>query len=407
MDKISIIIGSGFGDEGKGHTTDFLCNKRNTLNIRFNGGAQASHTVVTPNGKRHAFRHFGSGTFVGAETYLSKHFIVNPFSFLVEHKELNNEFLVKPIEYVNPSCIVSTLWDMYINQAVEELRGKNRHGSCGFGINETVERSKYDKYKITVKDMLSREKLYHKLKLIECEYVPFRLKQEYGISINDIPKEYQELLLDTENINVTLYYFDYFIANTIIVDDSIIRKFDNIVFEGAQGLLLDQNNEPYFPHVTTSNTGIKNAIEILQGLNYKGKVDIYYISRCYATRHGEGTFITETKEIPYENIEDLTNIPNRFQGSLRFGILDFDTMLKYINKDIEDVNIDMNVNVVLTCFDQLDNKVKFYLGQKEHTISKQDFLNMTYQILTKGIKGLNKLYVSNGLTRENFFKYKK
>ena len=407
MKKISIVIGSGFGDEGKGHTTDFLCSKENTLNVRFNGGAQASHTVVTPNGKRHAFRHFGSGTFIGAETYLSKYFIVNPFSFLVERKELNNKFLVKPIEYVNPSCIVSTLWDMYINQAVEELRGENRHGSCGLGINETVERSKYDKYKITVNDMLSKEKLYNKLKLIESEYVPFRLKQEYGITISDIPKEYQELLVNTENVDITLYYFDYFIANTIIVDDSIIKKFGNIVFEGAQGLLLDQNNEPYFPHVTTSNTGIKNVIEILQELNYKGKVDIYYISRCYATRHGEGTFITETKEIPYENIEDLTNIPNRFQGSLRFGILDFDTMLKYINKDIEYVNIDININVVLTCFDQLDNNVKFYLGQKEHTVSKHEFLNVAYQIFTKCIKGLNKLYVSNGLTRDDFFKYKK
>jgi len=68
MKKCSIVIGSLWGDEGKGHMTDILCSEMSTLNVRFNGGAQASHTVVTPDGKRHAFRHYGSGTFAGATT---------------------------------------------------------------------------------------------------------------------------------------------------------------------------------------------------------------------------------------------------------------------------------------------------------------------------------------------------
>ena len=86
MRKAYAVIGSNWGDEGKGNVTDILCSKEplKTINVRINGGAQASHTVVTQDGKRHAFSHFGSGTFAGAPTYLSKEFIVNLFSFDIE-----------------------------------------------------------------------------------------------------------------------------------------------------------------------------------------------------------------------------------------------------------------------------------------------------------------------------------
>ena len=80
----SIVIGAGFGDEGKGHYVDILCNRPNTLNVRFNGGAQASHTVVTPDGERYPFSNVGAGTFTGAATYLSAYYLVNPVYFVLE-----------------------------------------------------------------------------------------------------------------------------------------------------------------------------------------------------------------------------------------------------------------------------------------------------------------------------------
>ena len=116
MKRYSIVIGSLWGDEGKGHMTDILCNFPNTLNVRFNGGSQASHTVVTPDKKRHAFRHFGAGTFSGAKTYLSEKFIVNTVAFSIERNELINKFNIIPTIFVNPNCIVTTPWDVYINQ---------------------------------------------------------------------------------------------------------------------------------------------------------------------------------------------------------------------------------------------------------------------------------------------------
>ena len=323
MQHCSIVIGSLWGDEGKGHMTDILCNnQKNTVNIRFNGGAQASHTVVTPDGKRHAFRHFGAGTFSSVPTYLSKEFIVNPVAFVFEKNELEEQFGIKPTVLVHPGCRVTTIWDVFINQAVEAMRGKNRHGSCGYGVNETVERNKHRRYmfRLRVKDLFDEQTLRRRLTYIQDEYVPMRLKEEYGLTIQELPKEYQELLTYPENIEMSMFYIREFLESVETIGDlAVAMKFDNLVFEGAQGLLLDQNNVEYYPHVTSSNTGIKNVMTFLKGTKFYGQVDIYYMSRCYLTRHGAGPFKNELVEKPYENINDPTNIPNEFQGALRFA----------------------------------------------------------------------------------------
>ena len=404
--RCSIVIGSLWGDEGKGHMTDILCNSNNTLNVRFNGGAQASHTVVTPEGKRHAFRTFGSGTFTGANTYLSEDFVVNTMAFFKERNELINEFNITPCEFVNPNCIVSTLWDIYINQAIETMREDNRHGSCGFGINETVERSKNLKYKITVMDLLSKNKLTKKLLDIENEYIQMRLKKEYNLSIYDLPEEYIKLISDKENVDMFLFYANEFISNVQIRGNDIINRFENVVFEGAQGLLLDQNNSDYFPHVTTSNTGIKNVMNILKELNSDVKLDIYYMSRCYITRHGAGPFKNEIKGNPYTNVSDLTNVPNEFQGALRFGYLDFDLLTHEISKDLRNLTVPANVNVTFICLDQVDNYVKYLELGRLKTVKSDEFLNVAWSVLSAKICGLYNVYATEGLTRDYIVSYK-
>lgn len=406
MKECSIVIGSLWGDEGKGHMTDILCNSNKTLNVRFNGGAQASHTVVTPDGKRHAFRHYGAGTFAEAKTYLSEYFIVNTIACVLERNELFNHFGIIPCLYVNPNCLVTTLWDVYINQAIETLREESRHGSCGYGINETVERSKIEKYKITVMDLLSKEKLQEKLLLIQNEYVQQRLKNEYGLAIKDLPEEYQKHLTNGKNIDMFLFYADEFINNVRIVGNGILNRFDNVVFEGAQGLLLDQNNERYFPHVTSSNTGIKNVMDILTSLKFKGKIDIYYMSRCYQTRHGAGPFENEILGKPYSGIVDLTNVPNEFQGSLRFGYLDFDLLSLEINKDLKNLVLPANVRITFTCLDQVDKEVKYLQDGELKTVSNNEFLNMAWSILSAKIKKLCGIYATCGLTRDCLITYK-
>lgn len=406
MKKAYAVVGAGWGDEGKGNVTDVLCSRNplKTINVRINGGSQASHTVVTPKGKRHAFRHFGSGTFLGVPTYLSKEFLVNVFTFDMERCDIVESFGITPIVYVNPESRITTLWDMNINQLIERMRGEQRHGSCGLGINETVHRSKYDAYRITVLDLFSESKLYRKLEQIQYEYVPLRLKNKYNIDVDKLPPEYAELFFNEKTINMTMCMAKEFTKNVAIRDDDVLDRYEVAVFEGAQGLLLDQGAEKFWPHVTTSNTGIKNMMEILNNLKFKDSLEIFYLSRCYATRHGRGMFPTETFKKPYEKIVDLTNIPNEFQETMRFGILDVDLLTEAICNDLKNLNVEATVNMILTCFDQVDEEVKYRFSGKDLSVSKEQFLECIKKCFMNNISDLRNMYITQGEKRNELIK---
>ncbi len=406
MKKAYAVIGSGWGDEGKGNVTDILCSKdaSKTINVRINGGAQASHTVVTPSGKRHAFRHFGAGTFSGVPTYLSKEFLVNVFTYDMERCDIEENLSITPMVYVNPDARVTTLWDMNINQMIERMRGDNRHGSCGMGINETVHRSKYDEYTITVMDLLSESKLQRKLELIQNEYVPQRLKNKYNLKLDELPPEYSVLFVSEKAIGITMTMAKRFIESVIIRDDGILNRFDTAVFEGAQGLLLDQGAQKFWPNVTTSNTGIKNMMGILNNLGYKDDLEIFYLSRCYTTRHGRGLFPTETSGKPYKKIVDLTNMPNEFQEAMRFGILDIDLLIEAIENDLKNLSRNATVNMVLTCFDQVDDKVLYRFQGRDTSVLKEQFLKCMKSIFMHNISDLSDMYITQGEKRSSLIK---
>ena len=163
MKDIKIVSGANWGDEGKGLMTDYFSQKPNSIVVCSNGGSQRGHTVVTPDGIRHVFHHFGSGTFNGAATYLPKEFITNPLIFAQEYKELISKKIIPNI-YVHGDCMVSTPYDMMANQVIEESRGKQKHGSCGFGIFETIKRYKngitdFDKVKDYYLEKFERDKI--------------------------------------------------------------------------------------------------------------------------------------------------------------------------------------------------------------------------------------------------------
>ena len=91
--EIKVVIGANFGDEGKGTAVDYFTYQfykeyKNTVVVLSNGGSQRGHTVTLPSGGRHIFRHFGSGSFFGAYTYLPKYYIVNPMNWAEEHKAM-------------------------------------------------------------------------------------------------------------------------------------------------------------------------------------------------------------------------------------------------------------------------------------------------------------------------------
>jgi len=397
MKEVKVVIGAGFGDEGKGLMTDYLASKMNYgIVVRFNGGAQAAHTVVTPDGRRHAFGHFGSGTFLGFPTYLSRFFVVNPPLFAKEAASLNKSG-VTPVVYVDRACLVTTPYDMMLNQIAEITRGSSRHGSCGVGFNETITRSLVDDpapglFSLTVGDIGDEDLLAYKLRLIKEEYVPLRLAQ---LGITSVPDVYVDLLANDSVIDRFIEDVSTLLGAVTVADSRLLLSFSSVLFEGAQGLLLDQSHK-FFPHVTRSHTGMRNVAELLveTGLN-ECPVEIVYVTRTYMTRHGAGPFPTELPDKPYPGIEDLTNVPNLYQGALRYGLLDLDFLAKTVRGDLRFADgLDYETRLAITCLDQVDHKACYIVNSEQTSSPVCDFVERALDVV-----GIRAGYISFGPTR--------
>lgn len=342
----TVVIGAGYGDEGKGATVNSLASS-DSLVCRFNGGSQAGHTVVH-NGIRHIFSHFGAGTLKGAETYLSKFFVCNPSAFMVEYEVLRSKGADRMVT-VSPLCPVTTLFDVVLNRIVESHRGDGRHGSVGVGFGETLERNQDSEFAFQVRDLDSHSLMQSKLRAIQKRWIPKRLGQ-LGISSVRCPEWYW--VLNSADVSELIMRDFYHFSQLIRVepDEYLTDKLDRTIFEGAQGLLLDQDYGE-FPYVTRSNTGLKNV----RALVGDTPLDIRYVTRAYTTRHGAGPLPFELKEKPYVGIRDETNITGEYQGSLRFSFLNLDETGGAIRKDRQYVLPTDKVSSVITCLDQVSS----------------------------------------------------
>lgn len=381
MSKAIAVIGAMYGDEGKGLMTDYFArhNPTDSIVIRYNGGAQAGHSVqweADEKTNRHVFSHFGSGTVADVPTYLAEEFVCNPLLFVKEHKLLADLELT-PIVYVHPDSLVTTPYDMIVNMILEARRGGDRHGSCGIGFGETIARSLAHK-KLTANDLFtcSRDELREKLFEIRSEYIPDRFKDQPLDRDTNSDATWMNLLTSNTLIEDWLDAAEIFIDTVICVGYEFLDH-ETYIFEGAQGLMLDQQS-PDFPHVTRSNTGIVNVSAILKELNTPiESLEVVYVSRAYTTRHGAGPLDFE-QELPY-NITDETNTPNINQGTLRFAPLLLDTLSSVTLNDFNkcDINHKPQVHVAFTCLDQLPPENNLFVAGGVKTVaSRPDFIGI-------------------------------
>lgn len=392
--RATVVIGSGFGDEGKGLMTDYFVSAfgKDAIVARFNGGAQAGHTVVLPDGRRHIHSHFASGTLSGAATYLSRFFVSNPLLFFKEKAEIVRLSDSNPQVFADERGFVSTPYDMLINQFVEEARGAKRHGSCGIGFGETIERCENSRFTTRLKDLKDTGKLAYRLLEIRQNWVPPRLQK---LGLDALSAEQQALLDSSDLLDNFLETAARFYQEIEIAPPQILTTRPAIL-EGAQGLLLDQEYG-WFPHVTRSFTGLKNALELASeaGLTELG---VTYATRSYLTRHGAGPLPGELAEKPSEKIVDLTNVPNPHQGTLRFAHLDLDLLGNAINADLErnrTVDLKISPSLAVTCLDQLDENAAFVKERKLRQTTSENLLAKAAEAT-----GLKQVYVSRGQTRE-------
>jgi adenylosuccinate synthase len=346
----TVVIGANFGDEGKGLAVDALAARdRDAAVIRFNGGAQAGHTVVTEDSRRHVFSHFGAGAFAGAATFLSRFFVVQPAIFAREAVELAAIGLT-PRVYIDPDAQVTTPFDVLVNQWVEEARGGARHGSVGVGFGETIERAGRG-HPLALRDLGDDRTIVEILTRIREAWLPVRLAR-LGVPLTE---ERRNAAADPAVMHRYMAQIDVLRrrATPAPIDAVMARR--HIVFEGAQGLLLDMDRGFKFPYVTRSNTGLKNVLALAADAGIE-HLDVIYMTRAYLTRHGAGPLPNEAPGLAFADVVDGTNRPNPWQGRLRFAPLDLDVLRTAIAADLGDAaatSITVDAGIGVTCLDQI------------------------------------------------------
>jgi adenylosuccinate synthase len=330
--KTVVVLGLLFGDEGKGVVTDYLCSQdpENTVVVRFSGGQQATHTVYKDN-IVHRFSQFGSGTLRGCPTYWSKYCTFDPAAFFVEYNLLRANG-IKPVIRFHPDCPVTVPLDVFANRKLDM-----QNGTCGTGIYRTKQRHCKDKIKLTVGDLLLKHESAYLRVLDESRY--------YYNEFSDYTKETDAFIQGVQ-----------FMRGNCGIDlcTEINNPIKTVVFEGSQGLMLDEHIG-YMPHCTPSDVTPRNALK-LSG----GRIDeIYLVVRAYTTRHGNGPILNSSLNLKYDlklkNTQYETNKTNTFQGEFRTEVLDLE-QLKHAKKEGIDkvVPKGTRVNLVVACTDQLE-----------------------------------------------------
>ena len=353
------VIGKNFGDEGKGFTCSRLASSlKKSLIIKHNGGGQAGHTVEDPEGKWRFIHHqIGAGAEYHVPTLFADSFMPDLFQLGKEVKEFTELFGFQPILYSEKNARITTIDDVLLNIGAELARGKNRHGTCGMGIEECVQRNAAG-YGITLEELAtwSKQDLLDRLKGIRKDYTE-RRAEILGIqapapskSMNQSNLRIPSTATNSSNpsnstifsnlsnpSNISNPYYEMLNNETILenfveevkenvklltlvdADRKWLEEFQNLIFETGQGLLLDQDYEAYAPHLTSSKTGIHNPTIFLEkrGLSLEEAI---YVTRPYVTRHGNGPLPCEVDRSELPGVgEDLTNRPNEWQGTLRYA----------------------------------------------------------------------------------------
>ncbi|AKA48457.1 adenylosuccinate synthase [uncultured archaeon] len=341
---ITVILGLQFGDEGKGKVTDYLSEKYSTV-VRFNGGNNAGHTVVTDKGL-HKFYLIPAGALRSRNVILGNGMVIDPFGLLDEIDKLKHVHADVQIKISRLAHVVTPL-HKFLDKAEEEIRSKLRIGTTAQGIGPTYE-DKYARTGVRMVDLLDREILTDKVETI------FRMKKALleGSEFNSDDARFrmvEKLLKAGKEISKYLDYTEDFIFDSY-------EKGENILFEGAQGTMLDIDFGLY-PFVTSSNT-LAGALSNGSGFPFR-KVDrVIGVVKAYTSKVGAGPFPTE---ISGEDADRLRGYGNEYGTTTgrprRVGWLDLN-LLSYAIR-INDVD-----TLAITKIDTLGQMDRVYVGER-------------------------------------------
>jgi adenylosuccinate synthase len=324
-----LVVDLGFGDAGKGSIVDYLARARGAdLVVRFNGGPQAGHNVVTPDGRHHTFSQFGSGSFVpGVRTLLSHHVFIEPYALFNEARHLSEVGVDDAMKrlLIDARCPVITPFHQAANRLRELAREDHGHGTCGIGFGETVDDLlNSPNCVIRAEELDDRRVLKHKLLAVQAQ----KMDQlcEAISALRDDPRAQHSLqtLLKPTWLDAALDNYQELPRCVRIIDAAeasrVLAESRTLIFEGAQGVLLDEKFG-FHPHTTWSCCTFANAESLLDEAGFSDARFRLGVSRCYMTRHGAGPLVTEDDTLK-ARLGESHNSDSGAQGRFRVGSLD-------------------------------------------------------------------------------------
>ncbi len=335
------IIGAQWGDEGKGKITDLLSAKCDYV-VRYQGGNNAGHTIIV-DGKKVVLHLIPSGILHPHCTSVIGHgLVVDPQALIDEITEVQTHVKVTPENLkVSENCSVITYYNKLLD-AQRESKGPLKIGTTGKGIGPAYE-DKISRRGLKLKDLLNLDTLKQKLQknLSEKENL---FKNLYQCEFPSIDEETNRLFELGQKIKP-------FLCDTFLILDQAISSNKKVLYEGAQGILLDIDYGSY-PYVTSSSTGFGG---IFTGAGIPGaQIDeVLGIVKAYTTRVGEGPFPTELHEGIGPVIQKKGNEFGATTGrTRRCGWLDL-PLLKYTVKASNITSIALTKIDVLSELDEL------------------------------------------------------
>lgn len=314
MRRVEVVLGLGFGDEGKGATVDWLARRARSapLIVRWNGGPQAAHHVVTDDGRTHCFAQLGAGMFVdGARTHLGPEMAIDPYALVAEARAIAAVGVPDALRSltIDPRAILVTPWHAIVNQVRELARGRARHGTTGRGVAE----AKLGAVAVRAGSIgpgLRAEVASLRASLIaEAEW----------LAGDSAPA--RALAARAHRGDLVSAFFDAVAAMRDARVTADVPAADHVILEGAQGALLDRDHG-FFPHVTPSRITRAAAEDALRAMAIApDTIEVWGVLRAVHTRHGEGPLPSEDAALTAA-LPEAHNPDDGWAGRFRVGWFD-------------------------------------------------------------------------------------
>jgi adenylosuccinate synthase len=288
----TVIVGAQWGDEGKGKIVDLLAQHSDVV-CRYQGGPNAGHTIVAE-GETYKFRHMPSGILWGKECVLGAGCVVDPQVLIEELDDLDARGLSTERVRLSGNAQLIMPWHLALDRASERRLGKLQIGTTRRGIGPAYG-DKAARLGIRVQDLLDPKILRQKIEVALAEKNHW-LERVYG----DEPVDLEDVSTRYESYAQRLRPY---IADTSLLVDRALREGRFVLFEGAQGTLLDLDHGTY-PFVTSSNP-VAGAAATGIGIGPNRIDAVLGVAKAYLTRVGEGPFPTEIEGPDQDRVREL------------------------------------------------------------------------------------------------------